>query len=426
MSLVESHSAAVQAVASGIHAVSQSTTAFAATQGAWRFLHNPRVTLPVLAAPLVEFAQSESDVLCQDYILAAHDWSQLMYAQHTGKQDRVNLSSKRVPEGYEILTTLLISDREGCPIAPVEIGLRAADGVHCSRSEKVLPAVSPLDEILPVMEHVAQLSMPRPVVHLVDAEADSVDHYRQWDAAGKLFLVRADDRLVQQAGSEKRCSAIRAELRQQGQLKYSRGVLYHGRKAQQFVAEAAVVLTRAAQRNRPGVGDRQKIPGLPLALRLIISEVRDLKGNLLATWFLLTNVAVAVTTERIALWYYWRWNIETFFKLLKSAGLEVEQWQQESADAIARRLWVACMACVSVWQLARNETPAAEQARHLLIRLSGRQMKHRVAFTIPALLAGLWNLLTMLETLEHYSIDQLRALATIARPQPPPTNPPDV
>lgn len=426
MSLVESHGAAVQALASGIHAVSQSTNSFAATQAAWRFFHNPRISLSDLAAPLVEFARQESHAHCENYLLAAHDWSQLLYEQHSSKKDRLNLSSKHVPEGYEILTALLISDRDGLPIAPVEIGLRAVDGVHCSRSKEVIAAVSPLDEILPVMEHINQLSLPRPVVHIVDAEADSIDHFRQWSAAGHLFLVRADDRLVMHAGREKRCSAIQAELREQGKFKLARPVLYHGRKAQQFVAEATVVLTRAAQRNRPGVGDRRRIPGPPLALRLIISEVRDLKGKLLATWLLLTNVAADVAAEQLALWYYWRWNIEKFFKLIKSAGLEIEQWQQESADAIARRLWVACMACVSVWQLARSQQPAAEPARQLLVRLSGRQMKYGVKFTLPALLAGMWTLLTMLETLEHYTIDQLREIAAVALPQRYPTKPPDV
>lgn len=132
------------------------------------------------------------------------------------------------------------------------------------------------------------------------------------------------------------------------------------------------------------------------------------------------------TAEQLALWYYWRWNIETLFKLLKSAGLELEQWQQESAGAIARRLWVGCMACVSVWQLARNPTPVAAEARQLLVRLSGRQMKHRLQFTKPALLAGMWILLTMLETLKHYTLDELRAIADVALPKSHRARPPDV
>ncbi|MEZ5477737.1 MAG: hypothetical protein R3E95_09720 [Thiolinea sp.] len=61
---------------------------------------------------------------------------------------------------------------------------------------------------------------------------------------------------------------------------------------------------------------------------------------MLAEWFLLTNVA-AVDAATVALWYYWRWRIESFFKLMKSAGHQLESWQQESALAIAKRLLVA-------------------------------------------------------------------------------------
>ena len=75
---------------------------------------------------------------------------------------------------------------------------------------------------------------------------------------------------------------------------------------------------------------------------------------------------------QIAQWYYWRWKIESFFKLLKSAGHSIEQWQQETAAAIAKRLLVATMACVVVWQLARSEEPEASTLRQLLVRLNGR------------------------------------------------------
>ena len=80
-------------------------------------------------------------------------------------------------------------------------------------------------------------------------------------------------------------------------------------------------------------------------------------------------------------------RIETFFKLLKSAGHNVEQWQQGTVDAVAKRLLVATMSCVVVWQLARSKEPTADEFRRFLIRLSGRQMKWGRAFTEPALLA---------------------------------------
>ena len=66
-------------------------------------------------------------------------------------------------------------------------------------------------------------------------------------------------------------------------------------------------------------------------------------------------------------------------------------------DAEAARTLVASMAAVTTWRLARSTHPEAEQARKMLVRLSGRQMKHGREFTLPALFAGMWTLLVMLE-----------------------------
>lgn len=130
------------------------------------------------------------------------------------------------------------------------------------------------------------------------------------------------------------------------------------------------------------------------------------------------------STNAIDAWYYWRWRIETYFKLMKSTGLNAERWQQETAAAIASRLLVPSMACVTVWRLARSTHPQAAPTRQLLVRLSGRQIKHRGEFTIPALLAGLWTLLSMIEVLNHYSLDEIRELATLCLPTANPSQPP--
>ena len=120
-----------------------------------------------------------------------------------------------------------------------------------------------------------------------------------------------------------------------------------------------------------------------------------------------------MSSYQIALWYYWRWLIETYFKLLKSHGQELEQWQQESGLAIARRILVASMACVIVWSLQRDDSPEAKQAKKILIRLSGRQMKHGVESTAPALLAGFMVLLSIEDLLNETDID-IGTLAKVA------------
>ena len=107
------------------------------------------------------------------------------------------------------------------------------------------------------------------------------------------------------------------------------------------------------------------VPGDPVEARLIISRILADDGTLLAEWFLLSNV-MAVDKSTLALWYYWRWQIESFFKLMKSAGHPLESWQQESALAIAKRLLVASMACVTVWAIAAAKGKDAEDLRTFL------------------------------------------------------------
>lgn len=123
--------------------------------------------------------------------------------------------------------------------------------------------------------------------------------------------------------------------------------------------------------------------------------------------------------------YYWRWQIESFFKLLKSSGQEIEHGQQTTGAALAGRLLVAAMACVVVWGLQRSETAEAETMKDLLIRLSGRQMKRTPPYPAPAFpsrlrawLAGLFILRAALELLDPYDGDlsELRHLAAPAIP----------
>lgn len=407
--LVGEHLSPTARLAAGLRSLPGAAQAWASTQAAYRFWSNGRVTLPQLAQPLLVAAREAVQRDCCRYALVMHDWSQLSYNGHARKADRVALTQGN-DLGYELQTALLVSDH-GDPLVPVHLGLRSAEGVHSSAASTVEPAAQQLDQLAPVMNRLQGLGWSRPVVHIIDREADSVGHYRQWHAAGHAFVVRADDEpFVRHAGADKSLSAVADQLRDMGAFQRCRAVAYHGRSADQWVAEAAVVLTRPARRRLPD-GTRQTIPGPPLAVRLIVAEVRDGNGHVLARWLLLSNVAVEVPAAEIALWYYWRWQIESFFKLLKGAGYQLEQWQQETAGAVARRLLVVAMACVVVWRLQRQSEPDAVQVRKLLIRLSGRQMKRGVEATAPALLAGLWTLLAFLAVLDHYSLDDLRDLA---------------
>jgi hypothetical protein len=428
--LVVSHLSSAQRVAAGLRAPAAGDAAdpFAATQAAWRFYANPNVGLPELAAPLVACARAAIRAACDRFALVVLDWSPLHFGGHGSKPDRVPLAHAR-DLGYDLLTALAVSGRDGAPLAPLALELRAADGVHATRAEHVLEPPSRLDGLTPLIEHVESLDLGRPTVYVIDRAADSVGHLRAWHADGRRFVVRADDApRVLYRGVRRPLGEVADALRRSpaGAFADAGDVEFKGRPARQFVAEAAVTLDRPARTHRvdPATGEakHRNVAGEPLRLRLVAGEVRDpaSSGEVLARWLLLTNVPPGgADAATVARWYYWRWRVASYHKLLKGAGQQVEQWQQESAAALARRLLVAAMACVVVWRLARDERPEAATMRDVLVRLSGRQMrrgKGARGFTEPALLAGLGVLLPMLDLLERHDAAELRAMADAALP----------
>jgi hypothetical protein len=383
--------------------------------GAYRFLNNDAVALPHLAEPLLTAAREGVAEHCERMALVVHDWSKLNYYRHQRKHGRLPSDRSGWPEGYDLFSTIVVSDREGAPLAPIGMALQTTEGVYCTRSYAPRPPLSSLDEVTAAMQ-ATEGQLTKPAVHIIDAEADSLAHYRRWHAQGLVFLTRCVDRLVKVGERRQKCSAWQGELHLQQTFRHVRSVEYHGKKAEQWIAELPITLIGPGYVNRPTQKKKTAIAGPPLDLRLIIAEVRDDAGTVLATWYLLTNLPPEIDDATVALWYYWRWNIESFFKLLKSAGLDVEAWRQTTPAAIARRLLVASMACVLVWQVAANHTRPAEELKKLLVRLSGRQMGHRKAFSKPALLAGLWVFLAILHTLQLYTPTELRRLAKFTLP----------
>jgi hypothetical protein len=379
---------------------------------AWRFYNNPRVELSELVEPLRDYARQQLAVTSAPVVLLVHDWSKLSYPEHSSKRDQAQLAQKN-NRGYELTSVLAVSGADGAPLAAMEVHLKTADGILSTRNPAP-PDVHHLDQVLPSMDASRTWNLGYPALHVIDREADSVGHFRAWHAAGHYFMVRGHDhRIVKWEDQRISRRKIAKKLEKRGDFRHCGTALYQGRSAQLWVAETEVVLDQAA-RTIVGRGKKRKqvsISGPPLNLRLIIVQVRDKNGHTLATWYLLTNApSTLLSAEQLALCYYWRWRIESYFKLLKSHGQQLEHWLQETGAAIFRRLLVATMACVTVWHLQTDFSPAAIELKDTLIRFSGRQTKRSRPHTAPALLAGLWCLMTALEYLEHHDLKDLKRL----------------
>lgn len=118
-----------------------------------------------------------------------------------------------------------------------------------------------------------------------------------------------------------------------------------------------------------------------------------------------------MTGDTLALGYYYRWRIESYFKVLKQAGHPLERWEIETGRALFKRLLIVTQACALAWRVLRAQGPLAEQTKAFLVRLSGRQLKRTRPLTLPALLDGMFKLFMMLETLEQYTLSELKQFA---------------
>lgn len=416
LQLVQEHMKSANKNAAGPALLAGENQAFSATQGMWRFLANPNVGLLELIEPLREVGRTAAAKSQSDYMLLAHDWCKINYKSHASKKDLRQITHEH-DIGYEMSTSLLIDGASGSSIAPMQMHLKTGKAVHSTASRKPSRDAHRLDELTPTMKESKDWGLDRKLVHVIDREADTLGRMRQWDQAGHLFLVRCDDRRVKWDGRSVLLSEIEEHFDREVLFETCGEARFRGKTVSQEVAETEVILHRP--HSEVIDGEKKTVSGDPLTVRLVVTRLLDEDNYVLAQWTLLCNVFdESISGYQIALWYYWRWLIETYFKLLKSHGQELEQWQQQGGEAIAKRILLASMACVAVLQLQNNPSDSAEKTKKILVRLSGRQMKRGVKSTAPALLAGYMVLISMTDLLESNEVDigELKQMAASALP----------
>lgn len=397
--LIKEHINAMPKLAQGVKALSHHCSAWANTQAAWRFFNNEDVTFPMMSMPLIQAARQELQKCNAHYALIAHDWCRNNLRKHQAKLDKTTMSHD-TDVGYELFASLLINGEDGQPLAPLGLDLTTSQGVlRCSEVE-LQPVKSHLDTLVGRVKWQSQLGLSKPLVHIIDREADSAGHLRHVHQMGAYWLTRGKaDSTVTYQGESVTLESLALRMGS----KLDKVVDIHGKQGFLFVGEAVVKLQRKSETD---LADAPEV-------RFVASTVCDGEGKALARWYLLSNV-MDVTSETLATWYYWRWSIESWFKVLKSHGFQLEHWQQASGQAYFRRLIVSSMACVLTWKLYNDASPEAADLKRFLIKLSGRLTKRSKPVTHPALLAGLWVFLQLNEVMATYSAEELESYRKIA------------
>jgi len=122
------HLTPTQYLAAGLHPPPSVAKPFAAVQASWRFYANPRLTLPQLAGPMLDLAREALAAgTCVRHALVVLDWCPLHLSGQDARTDQVMLS-RPGDRGYDLLSALLLSDRDGSPVSPLCLELRSPTG----------------------------------------------------------------------------------------------------------------------------------------------------------------------------------------------------------------------------------------------------------------------------------------------------------
>lgn len=398
----------------GLKLLIKDVVPFAQVQASWRFLNNENVTIKDLMQPIQEALDEGIKKECNEYLLAISDWSHLDYKKHQSKKELISKNKKETCKqvGYDLQTTLAVSDATGEPIAPIVHNLKTSKKLYSTYDENISIGNSHLEELASRAKSIQKsLQTNKKIVHIVDRESDSVAFMRELQKDNALFLLR-----VKTNGSlylpHEKISIKQGELANRlGLGKRVKTILYQNKKVTIYVNECEAEVRRDATKYRvdkEGKRKLQQIQGATIKARFVVERLVDKDNKVVAQWLLLTNILdKGLSAQTLATWYYYRWKIESYFKLLKSSGFNLEQWQQEQPIALFRRLLVVSLACVLVWKIANENTQNAQSIREFLVLLSGRQIERNKEFTHPALLAGLESFLQMRDVLLLYSYEEL-------------------
>ncbi len=399
----------------GLNLLIEDVKGYSQAQDAWRFYNNENVDIDSLNNPILEKGIEAINKECDEYLLVAHDWSLISYRNHTAKKDCIeekrSNSKNAISKGYDLQSSIGISDITGEPITPLVHNLKTKDKVFSTYDNNIDMTSTHLNELARRIKYINnELDINKKIVHIIDREADSVGFFRELQE-DDFYIVRALDRVsVEYQGNK----ITQKELAQTMELgEYVKTIDYKKKKVKIYVNSVDVLITRDAYIKN--IDDKGKITykrkkGKAVKSRFVVERLVDKDNNIVATWLLLSNLKDDVDAKTIGLWYYYRWNIETYFKLLKSSGFNLEKWQQETAEAIFKRLLIASYACLLVWQIEHSNHKNIIDIKQFLVKISGRLVARGKISTSPALLAGIWAFLSTIDILELYDIEKLLSM----------------
>ncbi len=285
-------------------------------------------------------------------VLGVQDTTILNYSQHAKKKGKGPIGTKKQDLSGFVMHTTLALTAEGLPLGVLanEIWVRPDEDDGLSKAERQKRPIEEKESYkwLKALRETVELT-PAGVqlVSVCDREADIYEFFVEADNLETGMLVRAaQNRSLQDKQARKlEESVTRAAIA--GYLKVQVPA-----KEGQPAREAIVTVRFRAVTLKPPWRPKSpdKAPLAPMTLRaILVQEVEPPPGVTPLEWLLLSNQPVHSFDDALEhiRWYRCRWQIEVYFKVLKS-GCKVEDCRLATADRLLRFL---TLCCIIAWRL---------------------------------------------------------------------------
>jgi len=296
------------------------------TKAAYRLLDSEKVTAQKLLEP--HYACTRARMMEHATVLCIQDTTELDY---TGKNDiqglgRLNYEHRR---GLYLHPTLAVT--------PERLPLGILDSWSWTRpfqdaQKESIRSLEGYQRLCEAQQYVWEQACDTRLVYVADREADLfeiyAEHHRALRAGEQAadWLIRAQhDRQLQAGHKLWGCLEATPEL---GRVEFDLpgSQRRKGRRIVQSLRAARVTL------QPPGTGESTQAVTLTA---LLAREVAPPAGETPIEWMLLTNLEVTTQgqAEEKLSWYLCRWQIEVFFRILKS-GCKIEALQLETIERL--------------------------------------------------------------------------------------------
>ena len=338
-----------------------------------RFLHNPRVS----REEMISTAAAHTGRAARGrHVLAIQDTTELNFSDHEGSKRGFGVVGNGRDLGLFLHPVIVVDAGDGNARQVGHAGgiLGLADALILNRPKAAAKASrKPLrDRMRPIEQRESarwidglrsadrELGSAKMVTVIADAECDIYEGFATPRSPHTHLIVRAaHDRALSEGG--RLFETMAASVQMAGWP-----IEIPAKAGQAARAAKTRVSWRKIEVMRPTrvYGVERNLPAELTLSAVRIEEVDPPEGVKPILWLLLTTHEVTGLADafQIAQWYRARWTIEQVFRTLKTGGMNIEESQIETPDAMAKLASAALIAALRVMQLVHARSGATGQS----------------------------------------------------------------